>query len=53
MMQCTREPVATYNRWVELGRQVRKGSKAKVVLAPIMVSRDAQGHEEWSRPTYR
>jgi antirestriction protein ArdC len=38
----TREPVATYNRWVELGRQVRKGSKAKVVLAPVMVSRDAK-----------
>jgi len=40
MMQGTREPVATYDRWVELGRQVRKGSKAKVVLAPIMVSRE-------------
>jgi N-terminal domain of anti-restriction factor ArdC len=45
MMQGTREPVATYNRWVELGRQVRKGSKAKVVLAPIMVSRDAKDGE--------
>jgi antirestriction protein ArdC len=42
MMQGTREPVATYNRWTELGRQVRKGSKAKVVLAPVMVSRDAK-----------
>jgi antirestriction protein ArdC len=42
MMQGTCEPVATYNRWAELGRQVRKGSKAKVVLAPIMVSRDAK-----------
>jgi antirestriction protein ArdC len=42
MMQGTREPVATYNRWIELGRQVRKGSKAKVVLAPVMVSRDAK-----------
>ena len=37
MMQGTREPVATYNRWIELGRQVRKGSKAKVVLAPVLV----------------
>jgi N-terminal domain of anti-restriction factor ArdC len=35
MMQGTCEPAATYNRWQELGRQVRKGSKAKVVLAPI------------------
>jgi antirestriction protein ArdC len=42
MMQGTHEPVATYNRWTELGRQVRKGSKAKVVLAPVMVSRDAK-----------
>jgi antirestriction protein ArdC len=42
MMQGTREPVATYKRWVELGRQVRKGSKAKTVLAPIIVSRDAE-----------
>jgi hypothetical protein len=42
MMQGVREPVATYNRWVELGRQVRKGSKAKVVLAPVMVNRDAK-----------
>jgi hypothetical protein len=39
MMQGTFEPVATYNRWKELGRQVRKGSKAKVVLAPIILSR--------------
>jgi len=42
MMQGTNEPVATYKLWVELGRQVRKGTKAKVVLAPIMVSRDAK-----------
>jgi antirestriction protein ArdC len=40
MMQGVAEPVATYNRWHELGRQVRKGSKAKVVLAPVLVSRD-------------
>jgi len=42
MMQGTNEPVATYNRWIELGRQVRKGSKAKVVLAPVMVSRESK-----------
>ena len=36
-MQGVAEPVATYNRWQELGRQVRKGSKAKVVLAPVLV----------------
>jgi N-terminal domain of anti-restriction factor ArdC len=32
MMQGVCEPVATYKRWQELGRQIRKGSKAKVVL---------------------
>ena len=40
MMQGVAEPVATYNRWIELGRQVRKGSKAKVVLAPVLVGGD-------------
>ena len=39
MMQGVHEPVATFKRWQEIGRQVRKGSKAKMVLAPIMVSR--------------
>jgi antirestriction protein ArdC len=42
MMQGMFEPVATYNRWQELGRQVRKGSKAKVVLAPVLISREAK-----------
>jgi antirestriction protein ArdC len=43
MMQLHKaEPCATYRRWNELGRQVRKGSKAKTVLAPIMVSRPAK-----------
>jgi antirestriction protein ArdC len=47
MLQGVHEPAASYNRWQELGRQVRKGSKAKVVLAPVMVSRerkDANGN---------
>jgi antirestriction protein ArdC len=42
MMQGMFEPVATYNRWQELGRQVRRGSKAKVVLAPVNVSREVK-----------
>lgn len=29
------EPVATYKRWAEMGRQVQKGSKAKAILRPI------------------
>jgi antirestriction protein ArdC len=47
LMQGVAEPVATYSRWIELGRQVRKGSKAKIVLAPVMVGRelkDANGN---------
>ncbi|MBV8294019.1 MAG: ImmA/IrrE family metallo-endopeptidase [Mycobacterium sp.] len=41
-MQGVCEPVATYNRWRELGRQVRKGSKAKIVLAPVLVGREVK-----------
>lgn len=39
LMQGVHEPVATYNRWAELGFQVQKGCKAKVVLAPIMINK--------------
>jgi antirestriction protein ArdC len=42
LMQGVAEPVATYNRWRELGRQVRKGSKAKSVLAPVLVGREVK-----------
>jgi antirestriction protein ArdC len=34
MMQGLREPVASYDRWQELGRQVRCGEQAKYVRAP-------------------
>jgi hypothetical protein len=39
LMQGVHEPVATYRRWSELGFQVQKGSKAKVVLAPIVITK--------------
>ena len=39
MMQGLHEPCATYRRWTELGYQVQKGSKAKMVLAPIMITK--------------
>lgn len=43
-MQGLREPVATYKRWLEIGRQVRKGSKARQILRPITVTRkDSDG----------
>lgn len=45
LMQGVHEPVATYKRWGELGFQVQKGSKAKVVLAPIIITkRDEAGN---------
>lgn len=38
MMQgCPPEPVATYKKWAELGRQVQKGEKAYSILRPIQV----------------
>jgi N-terminal domain of anti-restriction factor ArdC len=44
MMQGCMEPVATYRRWAELGYQVQKGMKAKVVLAPLIITkRDSTG----------
>jgi antirestriction protein ArdC len=44
LMQGVNEPVATYRRWSELGYQVQKGSKAKVVLAPLIINkRDETG----------
>jgi antirestriction protein ArdC len=44
LMQGVNEPVATYRRWAELGYQVQKGSKAKVVLAPLIITkRDETG----------
>jgi hypothetical protein len=37
-MQRVTEPVATYNKWKEMGRQVQKGSKAKSILRPITLN---------------
>lgn len=39
MMQGLFEPAATYRRWAELGYQVQKGSKAKTVLAPVLITK--------------
>lgn len=33
------EPVATYERWKQLGRQVLRGSKAKTIIRPIIVEK--------------
>ena len=36
-MQGCMEPVATYDRWQKMGRQVIKGSKAKYVMRPKII----------------
>ena len=39
-------PIASYNRWKELGRQVKKGSKAIALLMPVVINKkDAQGQK--------
>lgn len=46
-MQGVTEPVNTYNRWKDMGRQVKKGSKAKAILRPILVKeRQDDGSEK-------
>lgn len=35
LSQGLREPIATYKTWQSLGRQVKKGEKAKAILRPI------------------
>lgn len=32
------QPIATYKRWTELGRQVKRGSKAREIIRPITVT---------------
>jgi len=50
MMQgCPPEPVATYRKWTELGRQVQRGEKAYSVLRPIQVRIEAKNEEEDDR----
>lgn len=38
-MQGIHEPVATYNRWQSMGRQVLKGSKAAEIVRPIIIDK--------------
>jgi len=46
-MQGVRTPVATYKNWQALGRQVKKGSKAKYIVRPVMV-KEQDTDEEYS-----
>lgn len=46
MQGCPLEPIATYKRWLELGRQVQKGAKAYEIVRPIVIpKRDAAGEK--------
>lgn len=39
-------PIASYKKWQDLGRQVKKGSKAIALLMPVLVNKkDAQGQK--------
>lgn len=42
-------PVATYAKWQELGRQVKKGSKAKSILRPVIYKQKNEAGEEESK----
>jgi hypothetical protein len=54
LMQGVQEPVATYNRWLELGRQVKRGSKAYEIIRPITVKRTVvEDGEEVVKPFSR
>jgi hypothetical protein len=43
---CPIEPVATFKRWQELGRQVQRGQKAYSILRPIQVKVENEKTEE-------
>lgn len=50
-LQGVYEPVATYKRWQDMGRQVLKGSKAKAILRPVMRKVTDEAGEEQTRVT--
>lgn len=47
-MQGVDEPVATYKRWQEMGRQVLKASKAHAIVRPVLVSRQNESGDKES-----
>lgn len=49
MMQGVMEPVATYKRWQDLGRQVLKGSKAKQIIRPVILEQKDEAGDVESR----
>ena len=47
--QGCQEPVNTYKRWADMGRQVAKGSKAKAIFVPIMRKVETEDGQTVSR----
>lgn len=43
---CPVEPIATFNRWKDAGRYVKRGSKAFSIIRPIVVKREDQATGE-------
>src|SRR5690349_15385683 len=50
-MQGVHEPVATYKRWQELGRQVIRGARARSILRPVIIKGRAAKTEEVAEDT--
>lgn len=51
-LQGVREPVATYKRWTELGRQVQAGSKAYRIIRPIVIKSKTEIDEQGKPRTF-
>ncbi len=49
-LQGVREPVATYQRWQEIGRQVVKGAKAKEIIRPIFAKPEPENKDKEPTP---
>lgn len=47
------QPVATYNRWLEVDRHVKRGAKAKSILRPITVKSKTELDENGNPKTYQ
>lgn len=48
MMQGVKEPVATYNNWLLLGRQVERGTKAKAIIRPITIKNKGNDDDDFT-----
>jgi antirestriction protein ArdC len=49
MSQGATGPVATYGRWQELGRQVRRGEKALWIVRPITITKEDENDPDKTR----